>query len=68
MATLQNQQNQQNRPQKLLICKGTSGMGNRILATCTAVLYSHITQRRLVIDWRDGSYSHGGANAFESFF
>ncbi|AFY99518.1 nodulation protein NodZ [Calothrix sp. PCC 6303] len=53
---------------KFVVCKGSSGMGNRILAACTAVLYSQITGRNLIIDWRDGSYSEEGLNSFFSFF
>jgi hypothetical protein len=43
-------------------------MGNRILATCTAILYSQITGRRLIVDWRDGSYSENALNSFPQFF
>ncbi|MGA1410143.1 MAG: nodulation protein NodZ [Prochlorotrichaceae cyanobacterium] len=53
---------------KFLICKGSSGMGNRILAACTAILYSQISGRKLIIDWRDGSYSEEGDNSFPVFF
>lgn len=55
-------------PDKFLICKGTSGMGNRIFATCTAILYSRISERNLIIDWRDGSYGEAGVNNFNHFF
>lgn len=43
-------------------------MGNRILAACTAMLYSQISGRKLIIDWRDGSYSQEGQNSFPAFF
>ena len=55
--------------QKFVVCKGTSGMGNRILAACTALLYGEIADRKVVIDWRDNSYSEDEAeNAFPKYF
>jgi hypothetical protein len=53
---------------KFVVCKGTSGMGNRILAACTALLYGDIVGRQVVIDWRDQSYAEPGENAFPKFF
>ena len=56
-------------PQKFVVCKGTSGMGNRILAACTAILYGEISNRKVVIDWRDNSYSDNNKeNAFPTYF
>lgn len=43
-------------------------MGNRIFAACTALLYGEIADRKVVIDWRDGSYTEDGENAFPLFF
>jgi hypothetical protein len=57
-----------NSSNQYVVCKGTSGMGNRILAACTALLYGEITGRRVAIDWRDESYSESGENAFPKFF
>lgn len=57
-----------NMKHKFVLCKGSSGMGNRILAACTATLYAQISGRRLAIDWRDGTYSHAGTNSFNHFF
>lgn len=51
-----------------VLCKGTSGLGNRIFAACTACLYARICGHRVVIDWRDGSYSENGVNAFSELF
>jgi hypothetical protein len=53
---------------KILICKGSSGMGNRILAACGAIVYSEISDRQLIIDWRDNVYSHDNINSFPIFF
>ncbi|MGK7946317.1 MAG: nodulation protein NodZ [Microcystaceae cyanobacterium] len=52
----------------MIICKGTSGLGNRILAACTTLLYSRISNRKFLIDWRDDSYSNGQGNSFPTFF
>lgn len=43
-------------------------MGNRIFALCTAILYSRMSDRTLIIDWRDGSYGDVGVNTFNQFF
>ncbi len=54
-----------NQANKYLLVKGTSGIGNRIFALATAILYSQITKRQLVVDWTDTSY--GGSDNFNSF-
>jgi hypothetical protein len=54
--------------EKLLLVKGIEGLGNRILCLLTASLYARLSGRKLVIDWRDGNYSGGDANAFEHLF
>ncbi len=43
-------------------------MGNRILASCTALLYGEITGRNVFIDWTEGNYAEAGKNAFPLFF
>lgn len=44
-------------------------MGNRILAACTALLYGEMANRKVVIDWRDNSYSEDETeNAFPNYF
>ena len=43
-------------------------MGNRILAACGAIIYSEISNRQLVIDWRDNTYCHDNINSFPLFF
>ena len=53
---------------KYIIAKGTGGLGNRILALTTAILYAKISERQLVIDWSDGHYAPLGVNAFPLFF
>jgi hypothetical protein len=53
---------------KLLLVKGVSGMGNRILGVLTGIIYTRLTGRRLVVDWRDDVYSGGGVNVFPRYF
>ena len=53
---------------KILLVKGTEGLGNRILSLLTAILYAQLSERTLVIDWRDLYYSKEKTNAFNYFF
>ncbi|MBU1100123.1 MAG: hypothetical protein KKA84_06940 [Bacteroidetes bacterium] len=54
--------------QKYLIIKGFAGLGNRILALLTGILYAELTNRKIVVDWRDKSYSDSNENSFYKFF
>jgi Nodulation protein Z (NodZ) len=53
---------------QIIIAKATSGLGNRILAACTAILYAEIVGAQVYLDWTEGNYSDIGDNAFEKFF
>lgn len=53
---------------KYLLVKGTAGLGNRIFALVTAILYARISGRVLAIDWRDSYYSSNGKNVFFELF
>jgi hypothetical protein len=53
---------------KILLVKGIEGLGNRILCLLTASLYARLSGRKLIVDWRDESYSTAGVNAFDHFF
>ncbi len=53
---------------KILLVKGTQGMGNRMLAAAGAILYARLSDRRLVFDWSDPTYSSDGADVFHRFF
>lgn len=53
---------------KFLLVKGAAGLGNRILSALTGILYSHLTNRGLVIDWNDPTYSNDGSNVFPLYF
>lgn len=54
--------------QKFIVIKGAAGLGNRILALLTAILYAELTNRKVVVDWRDHNYSDNGENSFFKFF
>lgn len=56
------------REDKLLLVKGVEGLGNRMLAALTGILYARLTGRRLLVDWGDFFYSSDGSNAFPRFF
>ncbi|MDT9176899.1 MAG: nodulation protein NodZ [Limnospira sp. PMC 1291.21] len=51
-----------------IVVKGTSGIGNRVFAVATGILYAQLSGRQLVVDWRDGSYSNSGTNLFFRYF
>jgi hypothetical protein len=53
---------------KILLVKGISGLGDRILCALTAALYARLSDRLLVVDWSDDAYSSDGTNAFHRFF
>ncbi|MEM9484614.1 MAG: nodulation protein NodZ [Cyanobacteria bacterium P01_F01_bin.116] len=51
-----------------LLVKGTAGLGNRIFALVTAILYARMSGRILAVDWRDNYYSSDGENIFFDLF
>lgn len=51
-------------PSGSILLKGDAGLGNRILALLTALLYSRLAHRQLLVDWRDGFYADRGINSF----
>jgi hypothetical protein len=57
-----------NEPERILLVKGRSGLGNRLLALLTGTLFAKLAGRRLVVDWRDPVYSDSGENAFPLLF
>jgi hypothetical protein len=52
----------------VVVVKGKAGLGNRMLAAVTGLLYAPIAGRRLVVDWSDFTYSNDGTNAFPDLF
>ncbi len=57
-----------NSNRKYILVKGGSGLGNRILAAATAILYGKISNRNVIIDWTEGTYAPHGINAFHCLF
>ncbi|MCW5976650.1 MAG: hypothetical protein KIT09_01165 [Bryobacteraceae bacterium] len=55
-------------PNKFLLVKGHSGLGNRMESVLTGLLYARLAGRRLLVDWTDRYYSGDGANSFFRFF
>lgn len=53
---------------KYLLVKGYAGLGNRIAALVTAILYAQLNNRTLTVDWSDTFYSTTGENAFPKLF
>ncbi|MFK8185832.1 MAG: hypothetical protein AB8B99_20845 [Phormidesmis sp.] len=51
-----------------LLVKGTAGLGNRLLALVTALLYARLSDRTVSVDWRDAEYSSDGENVFFDLF
>lgn len=53
---------------KYLVVKAKGGMGNRMLCAVTGILYGSLAGRKVVVDWRDKTYSNDGTNSFSKFF
>jgi hypothetical protein len=51
-----------------VLVKGKAGLGNRMLSAMTGILYAMLSQRNLVIDWSDSTYSDDGQNVFPKLF
>ena len=54
--------------QKYLVVKGIAGLGNRMLAAMTGILFARLMRRRLIVDWSDFTYSNAGENVFPLLF
>jgi hypothetical protein len=59
---------QSNPAAKYIILKGMGGLGNRLLALTQAVMYAHLSGRKLLVDWRDGMYGERGEDLFSKIF
>lgn len=53
---------------KYLLVKGVAGLGNRVFALVTAILYARLSDRTLIVDWGDNQYSQAGENTFSKLF
>ena len=49
-----------------VLVKGKPGLGKSNVSAMTGVLYAMFSQRNLVVDWSDSTYSDDGQNAFLS--
>jgi hypothetical protein len=56
-----------NESRKLILVKGNAGLGNRILSLLSASLFAVLARRRLLIDWRDPTYTGHSAPAPDLF-
>jgi hypothetical protein len=54
--------------ERFLLVKGTSDLGNRIFVLLSAVLYARVTNRTLLVDWRDGVCAPSESNALPLLF
>jgi len=54
--------------EKFLLIKAKGGLGNRMLSAISGLIYADLSGRVPVIDWRDGTYSAGGENAYPLLF
>ena len=53
---------------RFLLVKGRGGLGNRVLALLSGILYARLSGRTLVVDWSDPVYSDDGTNVFHGLF
>ncbi len=53
---------------KFLLVKGRSGLGNRLEVLMGGLVYARLTNREVVVDWRDREYSNDGSDAFPKLF
>jgi len=51
-----------------LAIKAKGGLGNRMLAGVTGLVWADLAGRRAVIDWRDGAYAPEGVDAYPLIF
>jgi len=53
---------------KYIIVKAKGGMGNRMLCAITGIIYGLLSNRKILMDWRDGGYGELGENSFNHYF
>jgi hypothetical protein len=51
-----------------LVVKGCAGIGNRLFTLASALKYAEDTNRKIIVDWRDGVFAEPSKNAFDIFF
>lgn len=52
----------------VLVKSSGAGLGDSLRAVILALLYAGRTDRRVIIDWRDGRFGEEGENTFPHFF
>lgn len=52
----------------VLVTKGKAGLGNFLLSVLGSIIYCHMTNRKLCVDWSEPMYSEDGKNIFPSVF
>jgi len=45
-----------------------AGLGDNLLVVFTGIIIAHLYDRKLIVDWSDGSFADIGVNAFSCFF
>lgn len=51
-----------------VLVKGKGGLGNRMLSAMTGILYAMLSERTLIVDWSDFTYSEDRHNVFPQLF
>ncbi len=51
-----------------VLVKGKGGLGNRMQSAMSGILYAMLSDRQIVIDWSDFTYSNQGENALPKLF
>lgn len=54
--------------ERILLLKGTAGLGNRLVTYAYAQEYALRSGRKLIVDWTDGQFHHPNSNAFTYAF
>lgn len=53
---------------KFVVLKGAEGFADRLECLLQAIRYAKVTQRTLVVDWRDLDWSHDRQLSFDNYF
>ena len=53
---------------RVLLVKGSAGLGNRILSLLSAILFARLSGRRVAVDWSDSLYARNNENSFPLLF
>lgn len=56
------------RPHRFVVFKGSQGFGDRLQCFLQVIRYAKVTDRILVLDWRDSDWSHQPEKPMSDFF